>query len=310
MMNIKNISVNEISEALSGYTNIIDEAFKQYFSETDIRYIQLFDSMRYSIFSGGKRIRPAITLMFSRLFGGTDEKAVPYACAVEMIHTYSLIHDDLPCMDNDDIRRGKPSNHKQFGEATALLSGDTLLTYAFEVCASNPYVSDKSIRNAVRALSSGAGAFGMTGGQMIDLMYSGTDEQVKAKKDFSFDDLEYMHRLKTGALIKTAALLGYYAACDDHDEKIINDITAYAYNIGLAFQIEDDILDVEGSDEFGKPAGSDEKNGKITVLSYMSIDEARKLAEKLTCEAVEAVSGYQGNDELSSLAVYLLTRKK
>lgn len=310
MIDIENIATDGISDLLGRYTNTIDNALDFYFSKADSKYQRLFDSMRYSIFSGGKRIRPSLTMMFCKLFGGNETSAVPYASAVEIIHTYSLIHDDLPCMDDDDIRRGVPTNHRKFGETTALLSGDTLLTYAFEVCALNPHVSDKSIKRAVCALSSGAGAFGMAGGQMLDFIHSGIFEPEKSGSDISFEDIKYMHELKTGALIKTASLLGYYAACDDCDMNVINDIEIYSHNIGFAFQIKDDILDATGSDEFGKPPGSDVKNGKTTVLSFMDINEAKKLAERLTTEAIEVICKYPDSDELIALAVYLLKRKK
>ena len=296
----------DISALLDKYAQMAHGEIEKRLAKTDARYEILFDSMKYSAMSGGKRIRPALTLMFADMFGGADShvKVLPYAAAVEMIHTYSLIHDDLPCMDNDDLRRGLPTNHVKFGEAAALLAGDTLLTYAFEVCASNDSVSDKSVRNAVTELSSGAGAFGMAGGQMIDLINSGGEKLI------ALDELKYLHKLKTGALIKAASLLGYYAVCDDAAPEVISDIASYAYNIGLAFQIKDDILDVEGSAEFGKPIGSDARNGKMTILSYMSIAEAKEAAEKLTLEAIETMSKYEGSEAVCALAVYLLERRK
>ena len=263
-------------------------------------------SMSYSLLSGGKRIRPFILLETYRMFSNNDniEKALPYACALEMIHTYSLIHDDLPSMDNDDYRRGKLTNHKVFGEAEALLAGDSLLTYAFEVAASNPYVSDKSIRLAIICLSKCSGFTGMAGGQMIDLN--------SAKNVTSYDDLKTMHILKTGALIKAACLLGYYAACDDPDKKIEDSLICFAESLGVAFQIRDDILDKISDDyTLGKPIGSDEKNNKMTSLSYMTISEAQSEVDLYTKKAIEEISKYcSENDVLPKFAKYLIDRKK
>jgi geranylgeranyl diphosphate synthase type II len=259
--------------------------------------------------SGGKRIRPFIVIEAYRLFAEDFDinRALPYACALEMIHTYSLIHDDLPCRDNDDLRRGRPTNHKVFGEGQALLAGDTLLTYAFEVLASNEFVSNKSIRLATLTLSRCAGFSGMAGGQMIDLNSS---TNVK-----SFDELKVMHSLKTAALVKCAVVLGYLSSTDEPDAKTISDLEKYAENIGIAFQIKDDILDkTSTSEELGKPIGSDEKNGKTTTLTYMSIVDAQKLVDNLTSEAIEIIEKYYSNDEcehsLVELAKYMVNRRK
>ena len=269
----------------------------------------LAKSMEYSLLSGGKRIRPFIVIEAYRLFSSDFDikKAVPFACALEMIHTYSLIHDDLPCMDDDDMRRGKPTNHKVFGEAEALLAGDTLLTYAFEVLASNEYVSDKSIKLATIALSRCAGFSGMAGGQMIDLS---SQERIK-----SFDELKRMHALKTGALIKCAMLLGYFASCDTPNENVIRDLEIYALNIGIAFQVRDDILDrISSSETLGKPVGSDDKNGKTTSLSFMSVDEAQAVVEKMTNTAIATIEKYYNGKEipcsLVELAKYMIGRNK
>ena len=265
--------------------------------------------MEYSLLSGGKRIRPFIVIEACRLFDKcfNIRKALPYACALEMIHTYSLIHDDLPCMDNDDMRRGKPTNHKVFGEAQALLAGDTLLTYAFEVLSSNEITSDKSKCLATQTLAKCAGFGGMAGGQMIDLM---SQENIK-----SFEELKNMHSLKTGALIRCAVLLGYFASCDSPSEEVIKDLESYATNLGIAFQIRDDILDrIASSEELGKPVGSDDKNGKTTSLTFMSVDEAQSLVEKMTNDAVLAIKKYYGtccdNYALVDLAEYMVGRSK
>ena len=253
---------NNFLNLLVENNNIVEKELLSYLSNKDDN--GLAKSMVYSLLSGGKRIRPFIVIEAYRLFCDKFDvkKVLPYACALEMIHTYSLIHDDLPCMDNDDMRRGKPTNHKVFGEAQALLAGDTLLTYAFEVLAGHEFVTDKSIRLATATLAKCAGFSGMAGGQMIDLS---SGEDVK-----SFDELKKMHSLKTGALIKCAMLLGYFAACDTPNDDIINDLECFATNVGIAFQIRDDILDrISSSEELGKPVGSDDKNGKTTPYNRM-----------------------------------------
>ena len=261
--------------------------------------------MKHSLLGGGKRLRPFIVLETYKLFSGEDsvEKALPFACALEMIHTYSLIHDDLPCMDNDDYRRGIPTCHKVFGEANALLAGDALLTYAFYVLANNRLVSDKAIVNALKALSWLSGFAGMAGGQMID---------INAKVG-SYEELEKMHALKTGALIECATLLGYYASCDEPDENVVLSLKKFAINLGIAFQIRDDILDkIADESVLGKPVGSDDKNNKLTSLSYMSIEEAQKKVDLLTQEAIQIITKYSNGNEnpLSKMAKYLINRNK
>ena len=195
----------------------------------------LLESRRYSLMAGGKRIRPALALAFCRLFGGDPEAALPYACALEMIHTYSLIHDDLPCMDNDDLRRGKPTNHRVYGEAMALLAGDALLTDAFAMAADNPKLSGAVNARAVSILSRAAGSRGMVAGQVLDLL----GEKSEHRPDF--DRLLQTHRLKTGALIRAAAALGVLAAGVDESDVRMRDALTYAEGIGLVFQIVDDI---------------------------------------------------------------------
>ena len=226
---------------------------------------------------------------------------MPFAAALEMIHTYSLIHDDLPCMDNDDLRQGKPTNHKVYGYATALLAGDALLTRAFGVAASNPYASAEARAAAVCTLSRKAGDLGMIGGQIIDLR--GESEKL------SFETLLRLHSLKTGALMECAALLGAYAAGFDADSAEAEAVTTYASKIGLAFQVIDDILDQTASEgELGKPIGSDASRGKTTFLTYFSLEDAKRYAEKLTEEAVEAIKSLPDSQILCALAVYLLER--
>ncbi len=296
---------SRFEELLQANCGIIEERLSEYLTGKDDN--GLGKVMAYSLLSGGKRIRPFITIEAFRLFSDdiNIEKVLPFACALEMVHAYSLIHDDLPCMDNDDMRRGKPTSHIVFGEAEALLAGDTLLTYAFEVLGTNKYVSDKSIRLATVALSKCAGFSGMAGGQMIDLR---SGENIG-----SFEELKRMHSLKTGALIRCAMLLGYYAACDEANDTIIKDLESYATNLGIAFQIRDDILDkISSIEELGKPVGSDDKNGKATSLSFMSVDRAQKLVDTFTNEAIASIEKYYDDDKrpLVDLAKYMVGRNK
>ena len=278
-----------------------DAMRKYYVEDDDIRV--LLDAERYSLFAGGKRIRPLLTLEFCRLFGGEDAAALPFACAVEMIHTYSLIHDDLPCMDNDDMRRGKPTNHKVFGESTALLAGDALLTGAFEAAASNTAAGAEISAKAVAYLASCAGRYGMVGGQVMDL--------EGEKKKLTLDELLKLHSLKTGALISAASVMGALAAGVDFNDPRMEDVVTYAENIGLAFQIVDDILDQTGNaEELGKNVGVDAEREKNTFLSFYTVEEAQFYADRLTREAVNALRKYPDSDMLRSLAEWLATRKK
>ena len=261
----------------------------------------VFDAANYSLLSGGKRIRPFIILQFARALGGNEDVALDFAASLEMIHTYSLIHDDLPCMDNDDYRRGKLSNHKAFGEATALLAGDALLTDAFFVL-SSANLHPGVLIEAIKLLSYNAGCRGMIGGQVMDM----TPELLKD----DFERLNKMYSLKTGALIITAAKLGCLAA-NVLDEKVLNSAEEYARNIGVVFQIVDDILDKYGNEkDLGKPVGSDAKNDKTTCLSFISKEEAFEKAKQLTDEAVSSISNIPNNEILTSLAYFLLNRKK
>ncbi len=262
----------------------------------------LCDAEKYSLMAGGKRIRPVIAFSFCRMHGIDAMPALPYACALEMIHTASLIHDDLPCIDNDDLRRGRPTNHKVYGESTALLAGDGLLMDAFGVAASNEMLSPKTNLQAVKYLSECVGTRGLVGGEFIDIL----GESAK----FSLKTLEKMNRLKTGALIRASAVLGTLAAGVSISDAKIKDAEIYADSIGLAFQIIDDILDVTGSaEELGKNPGQDEKDNKTTYLSFYSVEEAYNVAKALTDTAIGAVSKYEGSEFLISLAEYLLERR-
>lgn len=261
----------------------------------------IFEAMRYSTLAGGKRIRPYLTLSFCQLFGGDERAAMPFAAAVEMIQTYSLIHDDLPCMDDDDYRRGRLTSHKVFGEAVAVLAGDALLTLAFEMLTKATLPSNLIVR-AVACLAGAAGCRGMVGGQVMDMT-----------ADTQNTDLPGLMRLqekKTGALICAAAELGCLAAGVDDAEKL-RAARKYADGIGRAFQITDDILDVYGNAEkMGKAVGRDAEIGKMTYVSFMSREEAEAEARRLTQEAKKAVSSYAGSEELCAFADFLLAREK
>ena len=252
------------------------------------RYGQIYEAMQYSLMAGGKRIRPVLTLETCRLCGGDVEAALPFACAVEMVHTYSLIHDDLPCMDDDDLRRGKPTNHKVYGEATAVLAGDALLTAAFEMMAEHRGGLDaQRVLEAVDCLSHAAGAGGMIGGQVLDM----EGEQ----RPLSLEDLKLMQSLKTGALICAAAEMGCILAGGTERQR--QAVRTYARCIGRAFQVRDDMLDVTSTDEvLGKPIGSDAENGKTTFVSAIGLEGCGALVEELTGQAVEALAEFERPD--------------
>ncbi len=287
------------------YAALIDRKLNEYLPQQDLMYADLINAMRYSLLGGGKRIRPILVLEFCRICGGDDKAALPFACAIEMIHTYSLIHDDLPCMDNDDMRRGRPSNHKVFGEDTALLAGDALLTMAFETMLSEDAVQFAGAQRAAKAagiLSRAAGTHGMVGGQVIDLMSEG--------KTISMETLKTMDEYKTGALVVAAAKMGCVLA--GADDKQIDAAENYAKSVGLAFQIVDDILDVTSDTEtLGKPVGSDSENDKCTYVSFIGLDSAKKAVDDLTSTAVEALDRFgSGAEYLVQFAKELALRKK
>ena len=282
------------------YCNAVNTELMKYLPEANDGQRDVTKAMRYSLSNGGKRLRPIFVLEFCRMCGGDVNKALPYACASEYIHTYSLIHDDLPCMDNDDMRRGKPSCHKMYGEATALLAGDALLTHAFEICSASELSDSQNLR-AVSLLSQNAGVGGMIGGQVIDLKYEQSDPSVS--------DILTVHRLKTGALISAACILGCIAA-DADDEKIAL-ASRYAYMIGTAFQIRDDLLDIMGDEEkLGKPVGSDADNDKTTYVTLVGADRAQQDVKTLTDKAVEILDSFADNDFMKTLSEYLVNREK
>ncbi|MGN0467290.1 MAG: polyprenyl synthetase family protein [Acutalibacteraceae bacterium] len=286
------------------YAEIINNALKALIPESCYNESVVSDAMKYSIENGGKRIRPLLTLEFCRVCGGDINDALDFACAVEMIHTYSLIHDDLPCMDNDDMRRGKPSCHIKFGEDYALLAGDALLTQAFAVIAKSE-AAKKNPGCAVKAigvLSDLAGVNGMIGGQVVDLKSEG--------KNVPIETLEVMDSLKTGALIKASCLLGVIAANGKVEfEKAAED---YAENIGQAFQIVDDILDVTADEaQLGKPVGSDKQQNKSTYVSLLGLEQSQRRADELTAKAISSLEIFGSEGEfLKELALKLAKRNK
>lgn len=282
-----------MNEILSAHAALIEKNIMNFVPKTQDNYSLIEEAMKYSLSAGGKRVRPVLTLEFCRVCGGDVDSALPFAAAVEFIHTYSLIHDDLPCMDDDDMRRGKPSSHIKFGEANALLAGDALLTHAFS-CLAAAELPSNQIVDAVRELSSYAGVNGMIGGQVVDLLGEG--------KEFGLDELFLMDKLKTAALIKSACVLGCIAA--DNKENIPAAIE-FSKNLGLAFQIVDDILDfLEGEEN------SDIVSGKSTYVSLLGIDEAKKTAEHYTSAALDALNKINGDTSvLHDFASELLNRK-
>ena len=263
---------------------------------------KLSKAMEYSLMSGGKRLRPVLLMAAADAVNSNGEKFLTVATAVEMIHTYSLIHDDLPAMDNDDYRRGKLTNHKVFGEATAILAGDALLTLAFEVMTRQKNISAEILLKVVQEMSIAAGAAGMVGGQSIDLESEG--------KKISMSMLKKMHMGKTGALFRAAIRSGAILAGANSQQ--LDALTNYAENFGLAFQITDDILDVIGDEKnLGKPVGSDAKNNKSTYVTLTSIDEAKNLAQKAVNDAVDALKNFGAEaDFLRDLVKYLIGRNK
>lgn len=290
---------------MTGYIDLIDQKLKGSLPSGEHREQILIDAMDYSLSLPGKRVRPCLTLAFCELCGGDVEKALPFACAVEMIHTYSLIHDDLPCMDNDDFRRGKPSNHKVYGEDFALLSGDALQSAAYGMMLGGDAVKAVGAERAARAafvLSQKSGTLGMVGGQAIDLQSEG--------KHADLDTLREMDEKKTAALIEAACMMGCIAA--GASEEKIKAAESYAYNIGVAFQIVDDILDVTSTtEELGKAVGSDRQNEKSTYVSLLGIAKCRELVDRYTNEAIAALSVFdEDTSKLRDFAYKLRDRKK
>ena len=294
-------NIRDLKEVIDTNAEAIEKALDAISSAEDEDIQLLFDAQRYSLLSGGKRIRPLVVNEFCRLFGGDIEASLPLACAIEYIHTYSLIHDDLPCMDDDDLRRGKPANHKQFGYATALLAGDALLTKAFEIIATAEKLTAEQKCEAVKLLSKAAGEKGMIGGQIMDL--EGETVQLE------FEKLLKLHSLKTAALMECSARLGCLAAGVFSGDERCEAAAEYGRNLGVAFQVMDDVLDAcEDEEELGKNVGSDNEHNKTTFLTYYDEAGAREYAADLTSKAISAIAGFKGSVLLTDLAVALLDR--
>ena len=262
-----------------------------------VRWQDLYDSMRYSLLAGGKRIRPVLTVEFARLAGLAWEKALPVACAVELVHTYSLIHDDLPCMDDDDLRRGKPTNHKVYGETMAILAGDALQPEAFRLILTASELTAEQRADCALILAEAAGADGMVAGQVLDTMH--------APK--TVGEITQVHDLKTGAMISGACRMGVAAA--GGSEAFRKAAELYGYQLGLAFQIRDDMLDVMGDEAaVGKPIGSDAEEGKITYVDLLGLEGCRQAVLDCTARAKAAVAPYDADGFLAHLADMLAER--
>lgn len=288
-------------KTFAGYIRFIENELEKY-SLTGKTGLQdnVAKAMDYSLEAGGKRIRPVLVLAFCNMCGGDYKKAAAPAAAIEMIHTFSLIHDDLPCMDDDDFRRGKPSCHKQFDEATAVLAGDALAIRPFEIIAKSAELSDTAKVRIIAELANSSGAEGMIGGQIIDI-------ENEKRNVVDEENLHTMYLLKTGKLIKTSCVMGCIAAGAD-DEKI-KYAEKYAECLGMAFQIIDDILDVTGNEQLlGKPVGSDAEENKTTFVTIFGIEKAREEAEKYTKQAMDILDKFDNNEFLKELTEYMLNR--
>ena len=281
------------------YRREVEGALKALFTDK-VPWGDLYESMRYSLLAGGKRIRPVMVLAFARAAGLADwRRALPAACAVELVHTYSLIHDDLPCMDDDDLRRGKPTNHKVYGETLSILAGDALQPEAFRLIAQATGLPAESRIAAVEVLANAAGADGMVAGQVLDTLCDVRDEA----------GLTQLDRLKTCAMISAAAELGCVAAGMDAEKR--RQAREFGDGLGLAFQLRDDILDVTGAQEvFGKPIGSDKAEGKVTFVDLLGVDGCQREVEAQTKRAKAAVAGWADSDFLRELADRMVLRVK
>jgi len=279
----------------------VNKSLDKYIEEKEAPQATIYKAMNYSINAGGKRIRPVLMLSAAELICGNYDGVMPFACAIEMIHTYSLIHDDLPCMDNDDLRRGKPTNHKVFGEAIAVLAGDALLNKAFEVILKNSQMSPNMTIAALSEIATASGTEGMIGGQVIDI--ESEDKQIDAVT------LMTLHLNKTGALIMAAAKVGALLAGGSREDLLL--LEEFSRYLGIAFQIKDDILDIEGKEELlGKKTGADEENKKSTFVSIYGLEQSKKILSDYTEKAIATLSPYGERAEfLTELAKFLLSRE-
>jgi len=281
---------------------LVDEALKTVFPEPEGPSADIVRAMSYSLFAGGKRLRPILCMAGAEAVEKEGKTVLPLACALELIHTYSLIHDDLPVMDNDDLRRGKPTNHKVFGEAVALLAGDGLLTEAFRLMAGTPGVNPRTLLRVIQLVGSAAGYQGMVGGQVVDIQSEG--------KPVDPSLVEFIHSHKTGALIHASVTSG--ALLGEGTEERIKAISSYGERVGLAFQIADDILDIEGDTEtMGKGVGGDAAKRKITFPAVLGLHKAKDVQKQMVDEAVKALSLFgEKADPLRAIAIYIIERKR
>lgn len=292
----------ELMEALEKVSDQLQDKLDDLLPDPDNGVGTLAEAMRYASLSGGKRLRPFLTVCSSRLFGVCPDAALTAAAAVELIHTYSLVHDDLPSMDDDDLRRGQPATHIKFNEATAILAGDALLTYAFQVLSENDIHSDPAVRcELIRSLAVAAGFRGMVGGQMMDL--------ESENEELSIDQVIRLQRLKTGELFAISCEIG--AILGKAPRQMRSALKAYAHDIGLAFQIRDDLLDAEGTrDETGKNVGKDVNAGKATLISTMGVERAREQCRILAEQAIRHLDPFDKKaDHLRQMAEFVITRR-
>ena len=293
----------DFKEELKNKVNLVNNELEKYLKKGECPEKVLNDSMEYSLLAGGKRIRPVLIMSTYELFKKDFNVALPYMVAMEMVHTFSLIHDDLLGIDNDDYRRGKLTNHKKFNEATAILAGDSLLNYAYNLIIDDIINSKDSLRNkkmqALKEMSNGIDR--MIAGEYVDTEFEG--------KEISNQYLEYMHENKTGALIKASVRIGAILA--EADEESLDKLTVYAEKIGLAFQIKDDILsEIGDTKELGKPVGNDRERGKCTYTTKFGLEEAKKMLDDITNDAIEITNYFENGEFLKELALYIASRNK
>lgn len=297
----------DIEQKIAARVTHIEEIIRQYLPKEEGFQKTIFEAMNYSILAGGKRLRPMIMEETYHMFGGTSRVIEPFMAAIEMIHTYSLVHDDLPAMDNDEYRRGKKTTHAVYGEAMGILAGDALLNYAFETAtlAFEIEPGNPAVGCALRKLAVKSGIYGMVGGQVVDV-----ESEKKPDETITREKLNFIYHLKTGALMEAAMSVGaILAGASEEEAARLEEVAA---RVGLAFQIQDDILDVTSTLEvLGKPIGSDEKNNKATYVTFEGIEKSKEDVKKLSEEAVEALSSFQKKDEfLQELFIYLIQRNK
>ncbi|AVD35635.1 polyprenyl synthetase family protein [Clostridioides difficile] len=293
----------EFKQCLKEKASFVEKVLKEYMPKEEGYQKTVIEAMNYSLSAGGKRLRPILTLEACKIVGGNEDEAIPFAIAIEMIHTYSLIHDDLPALDNDDLRRGRPTNHKVYGEAMGILAGDALLNYAFEVMLAgsiNKENPEKYLK-AINEIAKGAGIYGMIGGQVVDV--ESENKQIEKEK------LDYIHMNKTAAMMVGCMRAG--ATIGGANSEQMEEITKYAKNIGLSFQIVDDILDIVGDEsKLGKKVGSDIENHKSTYPSLLGLDKSKEIAHNLIDEAKKSIEKLSDDvDFLNGLAEYIIDRE-